>query len=125
MNTYEDYQVKSRYEEVNRLANELIGDFKEVEDNFKEITRKIYERQQQAELSKGTLLAETFDALYELRSTDQGKSFYAFWQFMLDDISQSDFQKLTKEVYDVLEDRGIAISSRSLRKLSKLVVFRA
>ena len=121
VSTYEDYQVKSRYEEVNRLANELIGDFKEVEDNFKDITRRIYERQQQAELSKGKLLSETFDALYELRSTDQGKSFYAFWQFMLDDISQSEFQKLTKEVYDVLEDRGIKISSRSLRKLKTML----
>lgn len=121
VSTYEDYQVKSRYEEVNRLANELIGDFKEVEDNFKEITRKIYERQQQSDLSKGKLLAETFDALYELKSTDQGKSFYAFWQFMLDDISQSDFQKLTKEVYEVLEDRGIEVSSRSLRKLKSML----
>ncbi|WP_209330911.1 DUF3375 domain-containing protein [Lunatimonas salinarum] len=121
VNTYEDYQVKSRYEEANRLANELIGDFKEVEDNFKEITRKIYERQHQAELSKGKLISETFDSLYELRSTDQGKSFYAFWQFMLDDASQSDFQKLTKEVYNVLEDRGIEISSRSLRKLKSLL----
>lgn len=119
--TYEDYQIKSRYEEVSRLANELIGDFKEVEDNFKEITRRIYERQQQTDLSKGKLIAETFDALYELRSTDQGKSFYAFWQFMLDDISQSDFQKLTREVYEVMEDRGINVSSRSLRKLKTLL----
>lgn len=121
VSTYEDYQIKSRYEEVNRLANELIGDFKEVEDNFKEITRKIYERQQQAELSKGKLLAETFDALYELRNTDQGKSFYAFWQFMLDDVSQADFQSLTREVYQVLEDRGIEVGSRSLRKLKTLL----
>src|SRR5690606_26656710 len=121
VNTYEDYQIKSRYEEVNRLANELIGDFKEVEDNFKEITRKIYIRQQQTNLSKGKLIEETFDALYELRGTDQGKSFYAFWQFMLDDISQSDFKKLTREVYEVLEDRGIRFSSRSLRKLKTLL----
>lgn len=121
VNTYEDYQIKSRYEEVNRLANELIGDFKEVEDNFKEITRNIYIRQQQTNLSKGKLIEETFDALYELRSTDQGKSFYAFWQFMLDDISQSDFKKLTREVYEVLEDRGIRFSSRSLRKLKTLL----
>lgn len=119
--TYEDFQVKSRYDDVNRLANELIGDFKEVEDNFKDITRRIYERQQNADLSKGKLLAETFDALYELRATDQGKSFYAFWQFMLDDASQADFQKLTKEVYQVLEDRGIEVSSRSLRKLKTLL----
>ena len=115
VSTYEDYQIKSRYDEVNRLANELIGDFKEVEDNFKDITRKIYERQQQSDLSKGKLLRETFDALYELKSTDQGKSFYAFWQFMLDDNSQKDFQVLTREVYQVLEDRGIEVTSRSLR----------
>jgi hypothetical protein len=121
VSTYEDYQIKSRYDEVNRLANELIGDFKEVEDNFKDITRKIYESQQQSDLSKGKLLRETFDALYELKSTDQGKSFYAFWQFMLDDDSQKDFQNLTREVYQVLEDRGIEITSRSLRKFKTLL----
>jgi hypothetical protein len=121
VNIYEDFQIKARFEEVNRMAHELIGDFKEVEDNFKEITRKIYERQQQSDLSKGKLLAETFDALHELKKTNQGKSFYSFWQFMLDDASQAEFQKLTKELYQVLEDREIEASSRSLRKLKTLL----
>jgi len=121
VSTYEDYQIESRFEDVNRLANELIGDFKEVEDNFKDITRRIYERQQQSDLTKGKLLAETFDALYELKNTNQGKSFYAFWQFMLDDSSQTEFQKLTKELYQVLEDRGIETNTRSLRKLKTLL----
>lgn len=121
VNTYEDFQIKARFEEVNRMANELIGDFKEVEDNFKEITRKIYERQQNTDSTKGQLLAETFDALYELKKTNQGKSFYSFWQFMLDDASQAEFQKLTKELYEVLEDRQIEISSKSLRKLKNLL----
>lgn len=121
IDTYEDFQIQSRFEEVNRLANELIGDFKEVEDNFKEITRKIYEKQQNNDLTKGKILAETFDSLYELKKTNQGKSFYAFWQFMIDDMSQQEFQQLTKEVYQVLEDRGIGISSRSLKKLKTLL----
>lgn len=121
VNIYEDFQIQARFEEVNRMANELIGDFKEVEDNFKEITRKIYERQQNADSTKGQLLAETFDALYELKKTNQGKSFYSFWQFMLDDSSQAEFQKLTREVYEVLEDRQIEISSKSLRKLKGLL----
>lgn len=121
VSTYEDYQIKSRFDEVNRLANELIGDFKEVEDNFKDITRKIYERQQLHDLTKGKLLQDTFDALFELKNTDQGKSFYAFWQFMLDDNSQKDFQNLTREVYQVLEDREIAITNRSLRKFKTLL----
>jgi len=118
---YEDYQIRSRYDEVNRLANELIGDFKEVEDNFREITRRIYERQQQQDLSKGKLLAETFDALHELRNTDQGKSFYAFWQFMLDDERQATFRELTREVYEIMDERGIAVGTRTLRKLKPLL----
>ncbi|MDX5512043.1 MAG: DUF3375 domain-containing protein, partial [Hymenobacteraceae bacterium] len=121
VNTFEDYQVKGRYEEITRLANELVGDFKEVEDNFANITRRIYENQQKAGQTKGKLIADTFDAVYELRSTDQGKSFYAFWQFMLDDTSQAEFQQLTRQVYQVLEDRGIAVPSRSLRKLKALL----
>ncbi len=121
VHTYEDYQVKSRFEEVNRMANELIGDFKEVEDNFKDITRRIYEKQQQHDLTKGKLLVETFDALQELRSTYQGRSFYAFWQFMIDDASQQEFQQLTKEVYQIMESRGIDIPSKSLRRLKTLL----
>lgn len=119
--TYEDYQIKSRFDDVNRLANELIGDFKEVEDNFKDITRKIYEKQQDTQLTKGRLLRETFDAIYELRATSQGKSFYAFWQFMIDDESQERLHKLTQEIYNLLKERGITYTSRSLRKLKYLL----
>ncbi len=119
--TYEDFQIKSRFEDVNRLANELIGDFKEVEDNFKEITRRIYEKQQKEAMSKGKLLEETFDALYELRNTDQGRSFYAFWHFMLDDASQDELKRLTAEVYEVLEERDIINTSQSLRKIKSLL----
>jgi len=119
--TYENYQIMSRYDEVIRLTNEFLGDFREVEDNFKDITRTIYERQQTMDRSKGQLVAETFDGLAELRGTPQGKSFYAFWEFMLNDESQEDLQKLIKTVYDVLQDRNIPAPSQSLRKLKTLL----
>ena len=119
--TYEDYQIKSRFEEVTRLSNELIGDFREVEDNFKAITRKIYEAQQTVDFTKGKLLKETFEAISELRNTDQGKSFYAFWNFMIDDQAKDELQFLTGSVYRLLEDREIVFQSRSLRKLKTLL----
>ena len=43
--TYEKYQIKSRFDEVTKLTNELIGDFREVEENFKDIVRNIIEKQ--------------------------------------------------------------------------------
>ena len=58
---YEDYQIKTRLEDVYRLTNELVGDFKEVEDNFREITKNIYEKQAQNSFTKGNLLGYAFD----------------------------------------------------------------
>lgn len=120
---FEDYQVKSRFEELVRLSNELIGDFKEVEENFKDITRQIYKSMQVTDRSKGRLLQETFDALYELRRTDQGRSFYAFWQFMLDDRSQDELQRLTRAALQVLDDRDLAAPAqqRSIRRLKNML----
>lgn len=119
--SFENYQIKSRFEDINRLTNELIGDFREVEDNFKEITRGIYEKQTNRLLTKGTILRYTFDALDELKESDQGKSFYAFWNFLIDDASQEELRFLVSELYNILEDRGIEYNEKFLRKIKTLL----
>ncbi|MBI4945542.1 MAG: DUF3375 domain-containing protein [Bacteroidetes bacterium] len=119
--TYENYQIKSRFEDVTKLANELVGDFKEVEDNFKDIVREVYEKQSNRLLTKGKILQYTFDSLDELKQTDQGKSFYAFWNFMIDDTSQDELKYLVNEVYKILEDRNIEYNEKFLRKVKTLL----
>lgn len=118
---FEDYQIRSRFEEVSRLTNELIGDFKEVEDIFKNITRTIYEKQSQREVSKGKILHYTFDALDELEQSDQGKSFYAFWNFLIDDRSQEELKELTLKVGEILNDRGITFNAAFLRRIKAVL----
>lgn len=119
--TYENYQVKSRFDEINRLANELIGDFSEVEDNFRGITRRIYEQQAMKDVTKGRILHYTFDALDELKQSEQGKSFYSFWSFLIDDESQEELKFLINELYKILLDRGIEVNDKYLRKLKSLL----
>ena len=119
--TFENYQIKSRFDDITKLTNELIGDFREVEDNFKIIVRNIIEKQTDKSLSKGKLLQYTFDSLDELKDTDQGKSFYAFWNFLLDDASQDELKMLVEKVYNILEDRNIEYHDRFLRR-AKIVL---
>ena len=85
---YEDYQIEPRYNSLNKLAKELLSDFKEVDDNFKGIIKEIYERQTE-NAEKKALLNYIFDAYGELKQSQQGKSFYAFWEFLL----SADMQK--------------------------------
>lgn len=77
--TFEDYQIKSRFHDVNVVARSLMRDFREVETNFQEITRNIYQKQVEQNQTKGGLLGFALDALDELKITDQGRSFEAFY----------------------------------------------
>ena len=104
---YEDYQIKTRLEDVYRLTNELVGDFKEVEDNFREITKNIYEKQAQNSFTKGNLLGYAFDSVDKLKESDQGKSFFSFWHFLLNDNEQSNLKNLVEKSITILEKREI------------------
>jgi hypothetical protein len=117
----ENYQIKSSFDDITKLTNELIGDFKEVEDNFRIIVRSIIEKQSDNSLSKGKLLQHTFDSLDELKGTDQGKSFYAFWNFLLDDTSQDELKMLINEIYNILDDRGIEYNDKFLRRAKTIL----
>jgi hypothetical protein len=118
---FENYQIKSRFDDITKLTNELIGDFGEVEDNFKIIVRSIIEKQSDNSLSKGKLLQLTFDSLKELKETDQGKSFYAFWDFLIDDARQDELKMLIDEVYNILDNREIEYNDRFLRRAKTIL----
>ncbi|MEX1137705.1 MAG: DUF3375 domain-containing protein [Balneolales bacterium] len=114
---YDTYQIKSRVTELNQSAKELLSDFKEVEENFKSITREIYKKHTNPELTKGSILEFTFDALNELQDSEQGKSFYAFWEFLLTRSRQNEWADLTRELYSMLANRDIEFTDPFLRRM--------
>lgn len=124
VSTYDDYQIKSRVVELTHSAKELISDFKEVEDNFKVITRNIYLKHTDPNQTKGTILGYTFDSLDELKDSDQGKSFYAFWDFLISRNRQDQWKELVQRIFNVLEERNIRFDDIFLRKM-KQYLFRA
>jgi hypothetical protein len=78
---FQEFEIVPRFNQLNQSAKELLSDFKEVEDNFKEITKAIYQKHADGSLTKSDILEFTFDALDALKESQQGKSFYAFWSF--------------------------------------------
>ncbi|MEG1617472.1 MAG: DUF3375 domain-containing protein [Bacteroidales bacterium] len=119
--TYEDYQIKSRMDDVYRLTNELVGDFKEVEENFREITKNIYEKQAEHAFTKGNLLGYAFDSVDRLKESDQGKSFYSFWQFLLNESEQLNLRDLIEKSITVMHNRNINFNDRFLRRIKTLL----
>lgn len=115
---YENYQIEPRYNSLNKLAKELLSDFKEVDDNFKEIIKQIYKRQTDNE-GKKNILNYIFDAYAELKDSQQGKSFYAFWEFLLSSELQKEWDELTDLLYKTLDKRNIDSKDKFLKEMKK------
>lgn len=116
---FEEYQILPRFKQISQSAKELLSDFKEVEENFKSITKDIYRRHAEGEYSKGDILGFTFDALENLQQSPQGKSFYAFWDFLLTPSLQHTWDGLVEHLYDTLDDKRLEVNDTFLKNMKQ------
>jgi hypothetical protein len=119
---YTNAQLKERLEWFTRLSHELLSDFREVEDNFKYIHRQIVEQHTRAELSKGSIVGYAFEAYDSLRKSDQGKSFYAFWDFLVSREGQEEWRELTDQLLQLLQDREITNDGAFVQDIKSLLL---
>lgn len=119
---FSNAQVKERLDWFIRLSYELLSDFREVEDNFKGIHRAIVEQHTKAEASKGAILGFAFGAYDELRKSDQGKSFYAFWDFLISRSGQEEWKSMTDSLLELLQEREIDTNNSYVRNIKSLLL---
>ncbi|MGN6491700.1 MAG: DUF3375 domain-containing protein [Agriterribacter sp.] len=119
---YNNAQVQERLDLFVKLCYELIGDFREVEDNFKQIHRSIVEQHTKAEQNKGAIVGYAFESYDALRSSNQGKSFYAFWDFLISRSGQEDWRNLTEQLLVLLEERELESDTSFLQNIKSFLL---
>jgi hypothetical protein len=119
---YTNAQLRERLDWFTRLSHELLSDFREVEDNFKHIHRHIVEQHTRAEINKGAIVGYAFEAYDALRKSDQGKSFYAFWDFLVSRAGQEEWRQLTDQLLQLLQDRGIEGDGDFVQNIKSLLL---
>ena len=90
--------LKDRFQQFIAMARELLADFREVEQNFRQLDRRARERIALWEGSKGALLAEIMGERDAITDSDQGKSFRAFWDFLMSSSRQEQLSALLDRV---------------------------
>ena len=94
----DDTAVKDRFQQFMQGAHELLTDFREVEHNFRQLDRRVRERIALWEGSKGALLEDIMGERDAIADSDQGKSFRAFWDFLLSSRRQEELTELLNRV---------------------------
>ena len=94
----DDTAVKERFLQFQQLAHELLTDFREVEHNFRRLDRKVREKIALWEGAKGALLDEIMGERDAIGDSDQGRSFRAFWEFLMSSRRQEELSERLDQV---------------------------
>jgi hypothetical protein len=117
---FDETEIKEQFYDLNKMARELLSDFSEVEQNFEQIRKDIQRKYTEKDIAKGTLLVFALDALDEIDQKPQGKSFKAFWEFLMDEKRQQEFTQLTERLYQLLNEQNIDYNNdRFLKHLKR------
>lgn len=93
-----DTALRERFQQFTALARELLADFREVEQNFRGLDRRVRERIAQWDGSKGELLQDVMGERDAIAESDQGRSFRAFWDFLMSQARQDELTRLLDRV---------------------------
>jgi Protein of unknown function (DUF3375) len=101
-------RVRERYLLVADTARRLLSDFRQIEENFRKLDRRTRARIATSDAPKGELLDEIFGEEDAIRGSDQGRSFRAFWGYLMSAASQEELDRLLARVLDLAEIRELA-----------------
>jgi hypothetical protein len=93
--------VRDRYQQFAVTARELLADFREVEENFRKLDRRLREKIAVWQRGKGELLDEVLGSRETIAGSDQGRSFQAFYDFLLSAARQEELTGLLEAVHSL------------------------
>ena len=90
--------IRDRYQQLAATARELLSDFRQVEENFRRLDRQLREKVAGWQGGKGELLDDVLGSRESIAGSDQGKSFQAFYDFLLSQARQEELSELLAKV---------------------------
>ena len=93
--------LRDRYQQFSETARGLLSDFREVETNFRQLDRELREQIATWDGAKGDLLDKIVGERSAIADSDQGRSFHAFYDFLLSSRRQEEFTALLEKVQDL------------------------
>jgi hypothetical protein len=118
----DDRQIKEHYFLIEETSRNLLSDFRQVEENFRTLDRDFRKKIITTSQTKGKVLEELFRQQDFLLETDQGKSFIAFWEFLLSQSMQDEFEKLVEDVLSIPVVRQIQKENFSIGNIRNNLV---
>jgi hypothetical protein len=99
--------IRDQVYDLSDLVEHFLSDFRAIEEFFKDHARQISKLYAQGDASKGDIVEHVLDSDDELRSCDQGKSYFGFRSMMTNPALARQFRNLAEQTSDIARRRGL------------------
>ncbi len=100
---FDSSRIKEHFMLIEEQSRKLKYDFAQIEYNFRDLNSAAMEQIATANESKDGVLSSIFDIEESIRQSDQGKSFFAFWQILADAQKSEQFSQMLEQLYNLKE----------------------
>jgi len=98
---FDESRIKEHFMLIMEQSRKLKYDFSQIEYNFKELNQKAMEEIANSYENKDSVLGSIFDVENTIRESDQGKSFFAFWQLLSDTSKNEKLSQMLENLYKI------------------------
>jgi hypothetical protein len=116
--TFDRRKTLEYLRDLENRGREILSDFAQVEDNFREIMNKIASAQAEVDSNRRKILGYSLTLHKELYASPQGQSFDGFWNYMMS-YSDDRITELCGEIESLLKEQNIDYDDSFLLSLRK------
>ena len=113
--------IRERFRLIEENASRLRSDFRTIEDNFRRLNASAREELMDRHQSRGSALDSIFDSRERILDSDQGRTFAAFWEFLMDQQSRGELEGYLQRILTLPELAGEVQRSQLPRLETNLV----
>jgi hypothetical protein len=96
---FDSSRIKEHFMLIEEQSRKLKYDFSQIEYNFRELNLRAMEQIATQSQSKDSVLESIFDIEDSIRQSDQGRSFFAFWQILTDSEKNEKLSFMLEQLY--------------------------
>ena len=98
---FDSSRIKEHFMLISEQARKLKYDFSQIEYNFRDLNLEAMQKIASSYDSKDSVLGSIFDIEDSIRQSDQGKSFFAFWQILTDARKNEQLSSMLEKLYEI------------------------
>jgi len=98
---FDESRIKEHFMLISEQARKLKYDFSQIEYNFRDLNLEAMQKIASSYGSKDNILSSIFNIEDSIRESDQGKSFFAFWQILTDAQKNEQLSDMLEKLYEI------------------------